>query len=463
MTTVNKVVNETTTETFINSAGAGFGGCVVGYYGSRNSFGGDRPAGERPGYINYKEIYFTKPQYFRGQLIRPSEKRVRMIYKLDPNYLPYKQEHSYTATYLDSQSRMPLAVKDFFGNWKNCGTAYILAASYFPSVSDPFSNSDQLALIGKLRERIAGSSFNAGVSLGESPQVLKMVTESTSKIFTAYRSIRSGDPLKAAKILFGTLQARKVNPKRVGRSARPIDVIRDTDGRSIGDVYLVTPPRGPKFLVQESDRATASNWLQLQYGWKPLLSDIHEGMVFVDHHLRYPTVHRVHAQRFAEGRMSGILSNLDYEHSTKIPIRVVSSRRLTATLTEVDVVRLSGLTDPLSIAWELVPYSFIVDWFIPIGDYLSARGLANSLKGTFVTNTRLIVEKVPGSSAIYSQTIDPVYNSRDWRCRQVRFSRSSPNSTLSIPQPEVVPLSKVVSWQRAANAVALMINANSRK
>lgn len=31
-----------------------------------------------------------------------------------------------------------------------------------------------------------------------------------------------------------------------------------------------------------------------------------------------------------------------------------------------------GLLNPLEVIWELVPFSFVADWFLPIGDYLSA-------------------------------------------------------------------------------------------
>lgn len=31
-----------------------------------------------------------------------------------------------------------------------------------------------------------------------------------------------------------------------------------------------------------------------------------------------------------------------------------------------------GLLNPLEVIWELVPLSFVADWFLPIGDYLSA-------------------------------------------------------------------------------------------
>lgn len=31
-----------------------------------------------------------------------------------------------------------------------------------------------------------------------------------------------------------------------------------------------------------------------------------------------------------------------------------------------------GLINPLEIIWELVPYSFVVDWFLPVGNWLSS-------------------------------------------------------------------------------------------
>lgn len=31
-----------------------------------------------------------------------------------------------------------------------------------------------------------------------------------------------------------------------------------------------------------------------------------------------------------------------------------------------------GLVNPLEVAWELLPFSFVADWFLPIGGYLNA-------------------------------------------------------------------------------------------
>lgn len=39
-----------------------------------------------------------------------------------------------------------------------------------------------------------------------------------------------------------------------------------------------------------------------------------------------------------------------------------------------------GLNDPLLVAWELVPFSFVFDWFVNVGDYLSAATALRGLK-----------------------------------------------------------------------------------
>jgi hypothetical protein len=52
---------------------------------------------------------------------------------------------------------------------------------------------------------------------------------------------------------------------------------------------------------------------------------------------------------------------------------------------EMSFERNLGLTDPLSVAWELIPYSFVVDWFVPIGTYLDNLNAIPKLIGRFLT------------------------------------------------------------------------------
>lgn len=36
-----------------------------------------------------------------------------------------------------------------------------------------------------------------------------------------------------------------------------------------------------------------------------------------------------------------------------------------------------GISNPLLLGWELIPYSFVVDWLFPVGEYLSALDALN--------------------------------------------------------------------------------------
>jgi hypothetical protein len=54
--------------------------------------------------------------------------------------------------------------------------------------------------------------------------------------------------------------------------------------------------------------------------------------------------------------------------------------------TRFDLERL-GLVNPLAVAWELVPLSFVFDWFLPVGDMLSALtiGFGTTFKTGYTT------------------------------------------------------------------------------
>lgn len=47
------------------------------------------------------------------------------------------------------------------------------------------------------------------------------------------------------------------------------------------------------------------------------------------------------------------------------------------------VAQLSGVgVNPLATAWELIPYSFVVDWFVNVGDYITRKSAANYAQAT---------------------------------------------------------------------------------
>jgi len=118
-------------------------------------------------------------------------------------------------------------------------------------------------------------------------------------------------------------------------------------------------------------------WLELQYGWKPLLSDVKGAAESLARSMiSHPII--ISGEKVAKldlPEFSGELYGRDYgyflwkwgklEHVAKCKL-IFQVRN--------DFTRqgaMLGLTDPLTLAWELLPYSFVIDWFIPIGNFLS--------------------------------------------------------------------------------------------
>lgn len=118
------------------------------------------------------------------------------------------------------------------------------------------------------------------------------------------------------------------------------------------------------------------NWLEYQYGWAPLVSDVYT--LVVGEALKAPpavpitTIVR-DSQQFVEWYRSGDLKESSARNVTMdITYRYKTLLRPNATV--LSAASQSGLTNPALLAWNLMPYSFVVDWFYPVGDMLEALG-----------------------------------------------------------------------------------------
>lgn len=40
----------------------------------------------------------------------------------------------------------------------------------------------------------------------------------------------------------------------------------------------------------------------------------------------------------------------------------------------------TGIINPLAVAWEVIPYSFVVDWFLPVGNFLNSLDFDTGLE-----------------------------------------------------------------------------------
>lgn len=190
-------------------------------------------------------------------------------------------------------------------------------------------------------------------------------------------------------------------------------------------------------------RGTISNrWLELQYGWMPLLSDLHGLVEEVQAGFERPRTRKINVRVKEEdsgSSESGLISPfnvrpvMDWNSSTVVKV-VVYLRQDSSTASRL------GVTNPINLAWELLPYSFVIDWFIPIGNWLNSLDAMIGYQG--ITGTVTTKSKYVATMQWCGQTY--LYET---------YSRAVINGVPDAPLPTWKPS---LGWKQVANALALL-------
>lgn len=157
-----------------------------------------------------------------------------------------------------------------------------------------------------------------------------------------------------------------------GQTARDFANIMITAARSL---------KGKKNTVKRQKKAMrdiSNLWLQARYGWMPVIYDV-QGSIrsFSEpYHLRNTSRGVSTIERSGDGQVVGSWrGTYGYSYSWK-QVTTYRSGIMYENLQDLGAMYSSRLglsiTDALTVPWELVYLSFVVDWFIDIGDWLRA-------------------------------------------------------------------------------------------
>jgi len=391
----------------------------VGFYYERIWNGGDSPTARPP------KVPVVVYLPFRGKdgLYHYGKPRVRKVVN-PPRRTLNRPDHDYEVQHLTK--RDVVTTYDFGTGPYTCTVlnvegSYALGACF----QQMWSSNDDLALLGKLREKVAGSDFNCLTFLAEGHESLELITNAATRIYRMYHGLKTGNIRKALGALEG------INPSLSAKA------------------YARLGTKSRRTALWSS-----RTLLELEWGWKPLLSDAKAGAEwFAQHSLGYKQKYVVRScvqARETPGATISFPNPGDYKSGWAVDTR----SQIKAVLTEVNAPVLSGLLDPLSTVWELLPLSCVADWFYPLGSFLSARALSQSLSGKFTT-TKTVNYHLKG---ILNRTHVMGPEAQDYSFSYVHTTRTVTDS-LSVPLPTVKPLGKSLSFTHCAEAVALLVNA----
>ena len=233
----------------------------------------------------------------------------------------------------------------------------------------PASSNLHNMVMTKALNKVKRQNVHVGTFLAEGQQTINLVGSTARQIAKTVDAFRHGNPTAVWDAIVRN-QGMRTNSRRLrGRTKRINGNVVSWDPRT--RTWEPYSHRDPAATVPES-------WLEVQYGWKPLLSDVDGAMkelAWRQEGLRnIPMVHG--RAKGKETSRSSLVSSLEgiASASTECLNKVELKYFFTYGQDLPIMASLSslGLVDPLEIAWESVPYSFVVDWLAPVGPWLSA-------------------------------------------------------------------------------------------
>lgn len=288
------------------------------------------------------------------------------------------------------------------------------------SISDTFPASqfaamwtaqEELKLLAKIINKVRGHSFDLGVSLAEVDKLAGTVLGTVKNLVGGVKDLSRGRFAQFAR----RFSARPPGTRRVKRLV-PLDI--------------------------------SGRFLEMRYAWEPAIQDVFGAVEAFEAISRGP--------RQAYFRTSSRKSKqVKWVTNYCAPHQRVTVRRsyLFEMYEEMAFARQLGLTNPATVAWERVPWSFVFDWFMPIGTYLSNLGQLPHMKGRWCRTSSLRVN-CSGSFPAVKVGFSPMQPFPTCDFERFFLERNITSSPPAVPFPNF-RVQGAVEGKRIQNALAL--------
>ena len=215
---------------------------------------------------------------------------------------------------------------------------------------------------GQYLENTSGSGWDlTAVSLPAFPSNLEGRAVSRALLKLKHQSVNLAVAFAERK---QTINMFKHN---VGRITRSVNAFKGKHPKLWGEVLL------------GNRKNTPNAWLELQYGWKPLISDLAGACQALSEAYAggfNPYLARVKGMAASTDakvwrKNSGLNSNIGFQVTDRWKSFCKVSLYYKLRNPTLAAFSSLGLTNPFELAWEKMKYSFVIDWVLPVGNWLS--------------------------------------------------------------------------------------------
>lgn len=217
-----------------------------------------------------------------------------------------------------------------------CGERYGISVT-----SDP----NPTIMLNDLIQKYRQSDFNLGVAMVEGKESADMIVGRLQSMLYAARALKRGNLGGATRHLFAVPRSHR---KKAARKLQQGDV--------------------------------SGSWLELYLGWSPMINDIYAAADLIKPMKKTNLIKTKRRPGQASITAGGgtALGDTQAQYHARIVAEMVS---------EPTIYQRLGLTNPADIAWEAIPFSFVVDYFVPIGTYIA------TLEAPFLDVGRIMTQR----------------------------------------------------------------------
>lgn len=296
--------------------------------------------------------------------------------------------------------------------------------SRLDNVAPQYTDSELITLA---KAAANSAEFDLGTFIGEMPEVIRF----------------AGNLVLQISHLLGTLRLKKVGKPTTRRNQGGYRV-RDTDP-----------------FVADGIEVSTDAWLAYRYAVIPLVYSLEGALKALEP--PEPVFTRARIRSTGEGDYSSSRTlkngrNRKYEVYTQGATQVIGRAQVYTMLSAADVKKRKVLLDLATTSWELVPYSFVVDWVLQVGSFLQAirqppcqsQGITISEKRTLnILSTATGIDSTSGN-VLSGQTVISWSSNQTLSTSHTTYRRSVVDFHLP-----TIPVGVRLNFSRVVDAFAL--------
>lgn len=193
---------------------------------------------------------------------------------------------------------------------------------------------------------------------------------------SAYEKFTSTVKGDVAQLLVSYAERREAFSMMLNRLIRIINAVRafkQLDFGAAARALGVLAPSSAQRKRWSNPRQWGANWLEWHFGWSPTIGEIYAAIEIIDGKFSPPLVVESSGWKLDNDKtlVDSPLVGRGVEMET---FRGMAYCRFSSEVEVSDLTLLKanqlGLINPASVVWELIPFSFLADWFGTVGLWL---------------------------------------------------------------------------------------------